>query len=49
MIFFIVSVANGFPELVGIDISTIQRRRLASVPEEVAWDAEDGSITCILL
>ena len=38
--------ANGAPDTVGTDISTIQRLRSVKEPEEVACEADGGRMIC---
>ena len=46
LIFFIVRPANGWPLVVGVDISITQFRRAVSEPEEVLCEADEGKIMC---
>ena len=42
--FLSVRLAKGWPSAVGMDMSMMQRRRLVREPEDVACEAEAGSI-----
>lgn len=46
LMFLRYSAANGAPWEVAADMSMMQRLRLATVPELVAWDADAGRMMC---